>query len=68
VKVGDLIVYRNPNPKRQHLELPAIVVAARVSTNIESKKSFRIYYPFYNEWLNCWAEEFEVISDGRKIS
>ena len=26
VKVGDLIVYRNPNPKRQHLELPAIVV------------------------------------------
>jgi len=48
--------------------LPAIVVAARVSTNIESKKSFRIYYPFYNEWLNCWAEEFEVISDGRKIS
>ncbi len=65
MKVGDLIVYRNPISSRQHLEPPAIVVAERVSTNIESKKSFRIYYPFYNEWLNAWAEEFEVISESR---
>ena len=65
MKVGDLIVYRNPISSRQHLELPAIVVAERVSKNIPSKKSFRIYYPFYNEWLNCWAEEVEVISESR---
>lgn len=65
MKVGDLIVYRNPISSRQHLELPAIVVNERVSKNIPSKKSFRIYYPHDDEWLNAWAEDFEVISESR---
>lgn len=64
MKVGDLIVYRNPIPKRQHLELPAIVVAQRVS-HIEGVKNFRIYYPHYDEWLNCWESEFKVVSHAR---
>ena len=65
MKVGDLIIYRNPIPARQHMERPAIVVKRRVS-HIKGKKNFRIYYPFYNEWLNCWEDEFEVISEGSK--
>ena len=65
MKVGDLIVYRNPIPARQYLERPAIVVAQRVS-HIEGAKNFRIYYPCHDEWLNCWEDEFEVISVNRK--
>ena len=64
MKVGDLIVYRNPIPKRQYLELPAIVVAENISFQ-EDVKNFRIYYPHYDEWLNCWESEFEVISESR---
>ena len=64
MKVGDLIVYRNPISSRQHLELPAIVVAENISFQ-EGVKNFRIYYPHYDEWLNAWAEEFEVISESR---
>ena len=65
MKVGDLIIYRNAMwPSRQHLERPAIVVKQRVS-HIKGKKNFRIYYPCHNEWLNCWEDEFEVVSEGR---
>ena len=65
MKVGDLIVYRNPIGSRQHLELPAIVVSQNVSVLKTGEKNFRIYYPHFDEWLNCWESEFEVISENR---
>mgnify|MGYP005818967005 CR=1 FL=1 len=64
MKVGDLVVYNlgaSMKPLGDYKDV-AIVVAERVVRKSLDIRNFRIYYPYYKEYLNGWEDEYRVIS------
>ena len=65
MKVGDLVVYNLEPvmPGDEKAEMIAVVVAERPYIAVyRACRNFRIYYPYYNDFLNAWEDEYRVIS------
>jgi hypothetical protein len=65
VKVGDLVVYNlTALPKRAPKNI-AIVVADRGAKKSLGIRSFLMFYPYYNDYVAGWEDEYRVYSESR---
>ena len=65
MKVGNLVMYNlGSMPDSQGYKDIAIVVKKRTNAAKESVgiRSYLVYFPHYNEWLNVWEHEYRVVS------
>ena len=66
MKVGDLVMYNlGPLSDLEESKDVAIVVCERIVKKSLGVRSFLLYYPHYNDWINGWEDEYRVHSEGR---